>query len=441
MSALKRQEKDVWSSKMGFVLASIGAAVGLGNIWRFPYIASGNGGIWFLVPYLVCLALVGVPLFLLEAGQGYIVDRGFFQSIEKSKNVPFIRQRVRQALGMFPVAVNTFILGYYLAICSWTLWFAVSFLLGRQPTFASMQASFTPLAAFLVVFASAVAVVAKGASRGIEPVADKLVPILFAFLAILFLYSLTIQGAVENVTGLFFTGFDSIFMPRTWYYALSQVLFSLSVGYGIMYTYGMHVKSGRQIYKASWEIAGADTSASILAFLAITGIAASVGLTSSGLALSFEALPGFFEGLGIFGAVIGTSFFVLLFFAAYTSVLAMFAHTRASLEFLGREINALVYAGLFVIGALSILSYSPLHLEIFGAAVLDVLDFVFGTYLAPFSALAVVFSCAYLLPHKHIAEKIGVPAKYKGLFSFAISRLVPVALALLIVFSHMSGLY
>ncbi|MFA5105380.1 MAG: sodium-dependent transporter [Candidatus Micrarchaeia archaeon] len=434
-------KRDVWSSKMGFVLASIGAAVGLGNIWRFPYIASGNGGIWFLVPYLVCLALVGIPLFLLEAGQGYITNHGFFQSIEKSRNVPFIKKRLRQAIGLLPVAVNTVILGYYLAICSWTLWFAVSFLLGRQPTFASMQASFTPLAAFVIVFASAVAVVAKGASRGIEPVADKLVPLLFIFLSVLFLYSLTIPGAVANVTGLFLTGFDSIFMPRTWYYALSQVLFSLSVGYGIMYTYGMHVKSGRQIYQASWEIAGADTSASVLAFLAITGIAASIGISQSGLALSFEALPGFFEGLGIIGALLGTSFFVLLFFAAYTSVLAMFAHTRASLAFLGREVNAIVYAGLFAVGAVSILSYSPLRLEIFGARVLDVLDFVFGTYLAPFSALAVVIACAYLLPHRKIAEKIGVPAKYSDAFSFAISRLVPVALVLLIIFSHMSGLY
>lgn len=441
MGKLAGGKGDLWSSKMAFVLASIGAAVGLGNIWRFPYIASQNGGIWFLVPYFVCLAIVGIPLFLLESGQGFISRRPFFKSVEASTNLSFIRKGERMAVGMFPVLVSTAILGYYLALCSWTLWFAVEFVLGNGPVFSEMQSSYSPLAAFIIVFISAYAIATRGVSKGIEPVAGKLVPLLFAFLALLFIYSLFLQGSVDYLAGLFSTGYGQIADPRTWYYALSQVLFSLSVGYGIMYTYGLHVKSGRQIFPSSWEVAGADTAASVLAFLAITAIAAGIGSSASGLALSFEALPAFFAAEGLVGTIVGASFFCLLFFAAYTSVLSMVEHSRASTHFLGSGRRHAITVGVFAIGLASMLSYSPVGLTAFGAPVLDLLDFVFGTFLAPFSALAIVLSCAYLLPHRKLAAAIGMPVKYHALFSLAVSKLIPAALLLLIFFSQMSGLY
>ena len=434
-------KKDMWSSKMGFVLASIGAAVGLGNIWRFPYIASENGGIWFLLPYFVCLVLVGIPLFLLESGQGFISRRAFFKSVEASTNIPFLKKNIRRAIGVFPVLVSTAILGYYLALCSWTLWFAVEFVMGNNPLFSAMQASYSPLIAFVIVFISAYLIAMRGVSRGIEPVAGKLVPALFAFLVLLFLYSLTLDGAIGHLLGLFTTGYGEIADPRTWYYALSQVLFSMSVGYGIMYTYGLHLRGGKKIFSASWEVAGADTAASVLAFLAITTLAVGVGASASGLALSFEALPAFFSGEGLVGTIMGAAFFILLFFAAYTSVLSMVEHSRVSTEFLGRAWGLLIIAVVFGLGLVSMLSYSPMGLALFGAPVLDVLDYVFGTFLAPFSALAIVLACAYLLPHKKLASTIGVPAKYHGLFIFVIRQAIPGALLLLIIFSQLSGLY
>ncbi len=432
---------DGWSSKGAFVLASIGAAVGLGNIWRFPYIASGNGGLWFLVPYFICLVLVGIPLFMLEAGQGFISKKGFFKAVEGSAGMPLVRRGWRRVAGIFPVLVSTVILGYYAALCSWTLWFAAQFLLGNNPSFAAMQQGPGTIVAFIIVFASAYLIAMRGISRGIEPVTGYLVPLLFVFLLALFAYSLTLQGALSHLERALLGGPQSMLEPKAWYYALSQVLFSLSVGYGIMFTYGLHLKKGGQIFASAFQVAGADTAASLLAFSSVLIIGGVAGAQASGIALSFEALPAFFANEGLLGMAAGGAFFVLLFCAAFTSVLSMIEHTRKSTQFLRTGGRLAVACSVFLIGMGSVLSYTPLGLEAFGKPVLDLLDFVFGTFLAPFSALAVALCCAYLLPHRNIARRIGVPAQYAGLFALAAGKIVPLAIIALIIFSQMSGLY
>lgn len=432
---------DKWSSKNAFILASIGAAVGLGNIWRFPYIATEHGGLWFLLPYLVCLITVGVPLFILEAGQGFLNKKGFFQSIETSKNLGFIKKPMRRALGLFPILVSTVILAYYCALCAWTLWFAVEFVLGNAPTFSLLQQSYNPLIAFAVVSASALYISLRGISKGIEPVSGYLVPLLFASLLLLFVYSLTLPNAISHLSDKLLSEPQKALDARTWYYALSQVLFSLSVGYGIMYTYGMHLKSGRGIFSSALQVAGADTAASLLALFTITIMAGAVSTGAGGLSLSFEALPAFFAAGGLAGAIVGAVFFLLLFSAAFTSVLSMLAHMLVSISFAGKGIKWAVLAGVLALGVLSMLSYSPMKLQAFSLPVLDLLDFVFGTFLAPFSALAVVFGCAYLLPHKKIARAMGIPKKYWGFFVFATQKAIPTALLLLIFLSQLWGLY
>jgi len=304
-----------------------------------------------------------------------------------------------------------------------------------------MQLSFLPVAAFAVIFASAYFISAKGISKGIEPATAYLVPLLFTFLLLLFLYSLSLPNAHSYLANALDGGYEKIFDPRTWYYALSQVLFSLSVGYGIMFTYGMHLKQGKGIFSSAFEVAGADTAASLLAFFTVIVLGATAGASVSGLSLSFESLPAFFASQGLFGSLVGAAFFLLLFSAAFTSVLSMVENTMASTEFLGTWRKFPIWLGVFVLGIASALSYSPMKLELLGKPVLDLLDFIFGTFLAPFSALVVVFCCAYLLPHRHIAAKIGIPEKYERLFSFVVSKVVPAALLLLIVFSQMTGLY
>jgi len=432
---------DGWSSKKAFVLASIGAAVGLGNIWRFPYIASENGGIWFLVPYFICLLLIGIPLFMLESGQGFLLKRGFYKAIEGSGNLPFIKKHVRRLLGAFPVLVSTAILGYYMALCAWTLWFAAKFLLGDAPTFTLMTQNFGSIVSYVIVFASGYYIAMKGISKGIEPVTSLLVPFLFVLLAGIFIYALTLPSALSSLLSAFSAPADIIFSPRAWYYALSQVLFSLSVGYGIMFTYGLHLKAGRGTFGASFEVAGADTAASLLAFLTIIMISGAIGTAHTGISLSFETLPLFFLSQGLVGFIAGAAFFLLLFSAAFTSIISMISHTAKSTEFLHPGWKALIAAGVFAIGLLSALSYSPLSLTAFGKPLLDQFDFIFGTFLAPFSALAVVFCCAYLLPHHKVAAAIGIPAKYHVAFSFIVQKVLPAAFLLLIIFSQITGLY
>ena len=301
---------DMWGSRKAFVFAAIGSAVGLGNVWRFPYIASENGGIWFLVPYAVCIILVGLPLLLLETGQGLQNRRNLVESAVRSMGAHFPGRAGRLALGAFPVFVSTVIMAYYAAICAWTLWFAFEFALGATPTFGAMQKEYSPLAAFAVVFAGGYFIAAKGAHRGIEPVTNWLVPALFLILALLFAYALALPGALAYLEGTFSTGAEKLLEPRTWYYALSQVLFSLSVGYGIMFTYATSLRSGRGLISSSLQIAGADTAASVLAFLTITILASSLGNSAGGMALSFEALPVLFSGGGWAGVAAGVGFFL-----------------------------------------------------------------------------------------------------------------------------------
>src|SRR3989344_214970 len=433
---------DGWSSKKAFVLASMGAAVGIGNIWRFPYIASENGGIWFLLPYFICLLLVGIPLFMLESGQGFLLKRGFYKSIEGSSNLPFIKKHIRRLIGAFPVLVSTAILGYYMALTGWTLWFAAKFLLGDAPTFTLMSQNFGSIVSYIIVFACGYYIALKGISKGIEPATNFLVPLLFVFLAGTFIYSLTLPAALDSLaSALSSSPSDSLLNPRTWYYALSQVLFSLSVGYGIMFTYGLHLKAGRGIAGSSIQAAGADSAASLLAFFTVIIISGAIGTAHTGITLSFETLPIFFFSQGLIGFIAGAAFFLLLFSAAFTSLISIITHTAKSTEFLHPGYKTLIAAGVFAIGMLSALSYSPMQLTAFGKPLLDLFDFAFGTFLAPFSALAVVFACAYLLPHHKVAAAIGIPARYHAAFAFLIRRVLPAAFLLLIIFSQITGLY
>lgn len=432
---------EQWSSKTAFVLASIGAAVGLGNIWRFPYIASENGGIWFFIPYLACLAIIGMPLFLMETGQGFREKKSYAKSVLQTKNISFLKKPIRAAIGFFPVVVSLVITGYYMVLCAWTLWFAGNFLLGSAPSFQHMQNDFSPIAYFILIFVAAYFTVFRGISKGIEPITGKLVPLLFISLILLAIYSATLEGALDSFQRSAFSGAEKIFEPRTWYYALSQVLFSLSVGYGIMFTYGMHLKRGKDIFSSTIQVAGADTAASALAFIAVVMLSSTLSSPGSGLALSFETLPLFFLSQGILGAVVGALFFGLLFAAAFTSVISMVEHVNASFVPFGKRWGVVAGAGIFLVGLLSSLSYSPLALSMFGKPFLDLFDFFFGSFLAPFSALAVAISCAYLLPHKEISAAIGIPLRYEGYFAFASRVLVPIALLLIVVFSQISGLY
>ncbi len=434
-------DNNLWSSKKAFVLASVGAAVGLGNIWRFPYIASENGGIWFLLPYFICLIAIGIPLFLLEAGQGFALKRGFFKSVESSTNLAFVKKNLRRALGILPILITTVIMGYYIALCSWTLWFAANFILGTGPTFGIMSQTFSPLIAFLIVFVCGYLIAQKGISKGIEPATSFLVPLLFFFLIALFFYALSLPGSTDYISSQLEAGPGKLLEPRTWYYALSQVLFSLSVGYGIMFTYGMHLRGGKGIFSSSFQIAGADSAASLLSFFTIATLGAMVGAAGSGLAFSFEALPIFFASQGALGTLAGAAFFTLLFTAAFTSIISMLDHTRTSTSFLHPRARHMVAGAVFVIGLASVLSYSPMNLQVFERPVLDLLDFVFGTFLAPFTALAVVICCAYLLPFSRLAATIGIPRKYHAIFLLTVRKILPGAFLLLILFSQLTGLY
>jgi NSS family neurotransmitter:Na+ symporter len=440
-TSIESMIKGIWHSKKAFILASIGAAVGIGNIWRFPYIASENGGIWFLIPYFICLILVGIPLFMMESGQGALSKLEFFRAVQKSRNLPFIKNILRAGLGAFPIIVITVITGYYIAITSWILWFAFQFLMGNAPTFGEITQGYSQLIPFFLVFIGAIYIAMKNIHKGIEPATRILVPCFFFLLLALLIYALSLPNSLNYVQHEFNGGYEKIFESKTWYFALSQVLFSLSVGYGIIFTYGTHLKNGKIIYPSTFKVVLADTSASLIAFFTIAILSGVLGVHTTGLGLSFDILPPFFESQGTFGLIVGVIFFVLLFSAAFSSLIAMLNHINTSTSFLPVSKRALIAAGILTIGLIAILSYSPMKLDILGKPALDQLDFFFGTFLAPFCAIAMIICCAYLMPHESISELVGVPLRYQRFFVLLIQKIIPGLLILLIIFSQISGLY
>lgn len=427
-------EREHWNSNIGFILASVGSAVGIGNIWRFPYLVGTNGGGAFLLPYIIILITFGLALMVLEFAVGRYYQTSIIGSLAKIKN------HFKWA-GVFTVIVTFAVTSYYLVILGWILSYV--FIMAFEPAirFDSFSSSFYPVAAFFVVVAINYLIIRKGISGGIEKINKIGVILLIGILVPLTAYAVSLPGSQNGITFYLQPDFEKILYPPIWAAAFGQAFFSLSIGFGTLVAYGSYLRSKSSLVRASSTIVAFDTVIAFIAGLMIFSFLFSFGMEpDQGASLVFKVMPTIFSQIE-FGAVIAILFFVLLFIAGITSSVSLFQVPISAMEDnagMGRGRAVLVVTGLVtLVGVFSALSYSPVRLEIGSVPVFDFMDLVFGTYGITISAMIFVTIVSWFIDKEKLLEHIRQGSRIKiPYFLFYFARFVlPVAIAVTIILS------
>lgn len=380
-------EATRWSSRSGFLLATVGAAVGLGNIWRFSGVVGQNGGGAYLVPYLIAAFACAIPMIILEL----TIGRELRTDIVSAFRVVNPKYTI---LGWLILGGVLIALSYYLVLAGWVLGFFISWIVGLQTTFSTFTAGWLPIGYFLITTFLVGGIVSRGVRDGIEQMAKVVMPTVFVLLIVLGLYAMTLSGWEQAAEFLFTPQLGLLTNLGIWSAAFGQVFFSMSVGQGIMLTYGSYVEEGTDLFKSSILITIADIGAAIIAGLVIFPIVFSFGLQPTlGSELAFTTLPTAFATMP-FGGVVAVGFFGLLFFAALSSSVALLevgvAATENSTRFSRTHASIIITIGVLAAGLPSALSYSAIRVTLWGRPILDLVDETVGTFALPISALILV---------------------------------------------------
>lgn len=398
---------EQWGSHRGFILAAVGSAVGIGNIWRFSAVLGQNGGGAYLIPYLVAVFAFALPLMVLELSVGRRLRANAVQAFRS------VGQRTEIA-GWFVATVVFTILSYYLVITGWTLAYFIQSFGGRAMDFSLFTDGYWGVVAFVVSGVVVGAVTSLGVRRGIEMLATWLMPLAFLILVVLAGYAVTLDGFGEGVAFMLEPDFSRLTEPRLWSAAFGQAFFSLSVGFGILLTYGAYVSRETDLVQSASIITVADLLVAILAGMVIFPVVFTIGLEpTAGAELAFTTLPAAFEQIPA-GAVLAPAFFLLLFAAGLTSAVSMMELNVAAVAEKTRltRTSAAVLLTVLVIllGLPSALSYSGLGVEVFGRAVLDLLDDTIGNLGLPIGALLISILFTRLISKADLREEFGASA-------------------------------
>lgn len=447
-----------FTSKIGFVLAAAGSAVGLGNLWRFPYLAAKYGGGMFLLCYILLAVTIGFVLLVLEISIGRSTGKGVIGAFT-ALNKKF------KWFGFFCVIVPVLIVPYYCVIGGWVVKYFTSFVIGAEGLVAGsgavdttnffvnfISATWEPLIFFLVFAAITIIIVAFGIQKGIEKLSKILMPALAVMAIFLMIYVLCQPGAWEGFKYFIIPDF-SAFGFETVLAALGQLFYSMSLAMCIMITYGSYMKKNVNIRKSARQIGIFDTGFAIVAALiiipAIFSFSAdpSATLSKSGPSLMFIKLPEVFNSLPG-GRFIGAVFFLLVFFAALTSSISLVEAIVAVLCEDGRmkRVTAciIVFGVILVLGTLSSLSngvLSGVTLNIKGADMnlLDIFDFLSNNILMPIVAIVTCIIAGYFIDKEILPKEIGYRdgKASKKYFVIMIRYVAPVLLLAILI----SGLF
>lgn len=446
------QGRSDWSGRAGFLLASIGGAIGLGNLWRFPYIAGDNGGGGFVLIYLAFVFLLGVPLVAAEMLLGRRGHRSALNSISalvRSENA----NAGWKTIGVLSMLIPFFALSYYAVVAAWAIDYLM---LSITDGFggldgASSQNTFNErisrpgyqVMLHGVFVAMTVWIVANGINKGIERASKVFMPALFIVIVVLVVYGMINADFAAAVDFLFRPDFSKV-TGQSYLIALGQALFSLGVGVGLMITYGSYMPQEFSLRTSVTIICVGDTMAAILAGLAIFPIVFASGLDpGEGPGLIFVSLPIAFGGMPG-GQVVGALFFLLLFFAAYTSALGMLEPVVSWLEERapGKRKQMSMIAGftIWVIGLGSVFSFSiladfrPLGFLGVDKGIFGLFDYTIANVLAPFNALLIALFAGWVLRKKVVDEEFaGDSPAWKSYWRFANRYLTPAALIIVLI--------
>lgn len=395
-----RYPRPVWRSERAYILASIAGIVGLGNLWRFPYMAGLYSGGTFVLAYVVCAMLIAVPLAMLEGAAGHLVRRSPVGSFRAAAG------RFGTLIGWGVVGVTVAIMSYYFVVTGWTLGYALDAFRNDVVTFAEFTEGMTTLWLFLAVCALVFVLVLRDVSA-IERVSILLLPVLVVIVLGVTAYSLTLEGVGEARAFYFEIDGDAIRSPVLWTAAAGQAFYSLGIGQGVLIAYGSYIPSGTNVVKATLMIAVTNSGISVIAGLMVMSFVFTFGLPAdAGSELSFTVFPRIFPDLPG-GALLQLAFFVLLFVAAFTSCLSgaivVLSAVRDELR-LSRPAAARLVVGLIVVlGIPSAISFTDVGLEVAGRPFLDRMDQLTGSGIVVVLGLVGAATLAYRLPTRALA--------------------------------------
>ncbi len=406
MHSDKSVKREHWGSKLGFILAAAGSAVGLGNIWKFPYIAGENGGAAFIFVYLICIAIIGLPVLIAEVLMGRTTQRNPVGAFRKLSNSPFW-----SAVGGLGVLAGFVILSFYAVVAGWSFGYIVEAIKGSFSSFTKVGASgdyFSSLTnnivwivGYLAVFMGlTMLIVYFGVQKGIERASKIMMPLLIIILLILMIRGLTLPGADKGLEFLLKPDWSHV-TPQAILIALGHAFFTLSLGMGAMMTYGSYMSKDDNIPNAAFQIVILDTLIALIAGIAIfTAVFAMSENPAVGPGLIFHTLPVVFSKMAG-GYIFAILFFILLTIAALTSaisllevVIAYFVDERG-----WQRHNAVITFGLvaFIVGIPSALSFNVMSdFTIFGLNFFDFVDFLASNILLPLGGLLISIFVAWV---------------------------------------------
>ena len=436
--------------KIGFVLAAAGSAVGLGNIWRFPYLAAKYGGGIFLLVYIALAVTFGFTLMVAEIAIGRKTGQspiGAFKALDKRFGF----------LGILAAIVPAIILPYYSVIGGWVMKYIAGFASGNGAAMASdtyftshISSTASPLLWFLIFISLTAVIVLFGVEKGIEKVSKVMMPALVVLILFISLYSIfAMDGAVEGVIYYIKPDFSK-FSIMTVVAAMGQLFYSMSLAMGIMITFGSYMKKDISIEKSAHQIEIFDTGIAFLAgLMIIPAVFAFSGGDESALGqgpgLMFVTLPKIFNEMPG-GSIIGFVFFVMVFFAALTSSISLMETVVSVLidkTKLGRKSCCFIVLGFSVLlGIPSSLGYSAWsEVKILGMQLLDFFDFTSNSLIMPILALGTCIFVGFFLKPKAVIEELEVsaPFKLKTMFSVIIRYVAPICILAILLSSILSA--
>lgn len=443
-------KRDGFGSRFGVLVAVAGSAVGLGNLWRFPYMVGTNGGAAFIILYLFFVVLLCLPIMFSEFIIGRRGEANAFGSIKK-----LAPKSGWLSIGVISVVTSVAILSFYSVVGGWTLEyifksFSPAFLSSDGSSLSSQfssfsQSSFMPVVMHLLFLGISALIVVAGVKKGIERYSKILMPVLFFLVLLLAIRSLTLEGSGAGVEFLFKPDFSKI-TGQTALAALGQAFFSLSLGMGCIITYGSYVNKKENLFKISFMSAFADTGFAILAGLAVVPAVFAFGISpSEGPSLVFITLPQVFAQLP-FGQIIASAFFFILLIAALTSsislleVIVAFCTEELKWSRLNSVLITFIVVGVF--GSLSSLSQGILsHVTLFGKTFFDLFDYTSSNILLPVGGLLVVTFVGWRMERSNVLDELTSggtislkPILFKAIM-FIIKYLSPIAILLVLVHS------
>ena len=440
-------ERSSFSGKLGYVLAVAGSAVGLGNIWRFPYLAAKYGGGIFLLVYLILMLTFGYVLIVSETTLGRLTRKSPVGAFGKfGKSLPF------KIGGWVNAIIPMLIIPYYSVIGGWVFKYLFEYLRGSTDALAedSYFIGFITAGAsvevwFLIFTLVVLLIIVAGVEHGIEKVSKMMMPVLVILAIIVSIYSVTRPGALEGVKYFLIPNFDN-FSWMTIVAAMGQMFYSLSIAMGILYTYGSYMKKDVDIEQSTSQIEIFDTAIAFLAGLMIIPAVFSFfdgdpEKLKAGPSLMFITLPKVFASMGM-GRIIGIVFFLLVLFAALTSAISLAESCVSTLEDqLGWKRNiASVVIGIIIVilGSFSALGFGMLDfVQILGMSILDFFDFLTNSLMMPIAALSTCILIVYVVGVDKIVEEVETSSKFKrkGIYKFFIKYLAPICILVILVSS------